>query len=721
MANSVNHQTQATTTGQHAYVRMTKSADKRIKRVMIRDTSVIPVIFLPGIMGSNLIGINKKKIKKIVWEPGSLINAWSLIRKRTKTRQQDLNPDTTSVYHEGTINSGFTGLPKKILNERGWGEILHSAYHGALSNFMTRLNQIIQPRYVNKPGVEIEWYTPKWQSMLETDPAIYGGASGKAAERLTEAELDKAAQYRFDIWACGYNWLQSNEVSGKIVFGRIKEILALYNQRKEVKPVAEKVIVVTHSMGGLVARSMALEEGFSDVVLGVVHSVQPATGSSAAYHHIRSGFGSGWSPTNRALGHSGERVTSVLAKSSGGLELLPTMDFNDSQPWLKYKTSEQANEDAQPICKGGDASYTDIYKSTEWYGLVPTENENLLDLVSSISPKEKSKGKTARTQFERKIDKVQDFHNKIKAQYFNPTIAIAESDTESGQKTWNEVYWRLSGKHTIDSLKVYPNIKLVGSGGDASVSFSNELSSVNAVFEAADENQPGDGTVSAVSGEAPYKHVAGYFQHGRYPRTKVLRLWANNARGITQAKEVNGIPSFCHKGNLYAHDDAYNSELTITSALHGIIKIAQNADWADPNKQPLAEVWTEEALKATEEVKESLNNVEHIGDINLTDGTKVDAKSYTTDLVVQHADQLQAQGIMSSEAVDSTLINPTSNAEISQELLVKNHFDFAGEHANLIGQTLGESLASVNKIVDGAHSEVALNMKIDIFKKQLLG
>ena len=49
-------------------------------------------------------------------------------------------------------------------------------------------------------------------------------------------------------------------------------------RKKPSRPLAEKVIVVTHSMGGLVSRSLT-EIHQCDKVMGVSHGVQPATGA----------------------------------------------------------------------------------------------------------------------------------------------------------------------------------------------------------------------------------------------------------------------------------------------------------------------------------------------------------------------------------------------------------------------------------------------------------
>jgi hypothetical protein len=120
-------------------------------------------------------------------------------------------------------------------------------------------------------------------------------------------------------------------------------------------------------MGGLVARSACALHGAEGKVLGVIHGVQPAVGSPAAYWRMKAGFERprggphrqfwDWlrNPLKMAkhslvghisaviLGTNGEEVTSLLANSPGGLELLPTKDYRDNagnRAWLSYPAAK---------------------------------------------------------------------------------------------------------------------------------------------------------------------------------------------------------------------------------------------------------------------------------------------------------------------------------------------------------------------------------------------
>src|SRR5439155_4638547 len=92
----------------------------------------------------------------------------------------------------------------------------------------------------------------------------------------------------------------SAQMAGEKLKARVAKI-------KAENPRCKKVILVTHSMGGLVARS-ACSGGLAGDVLAVVHTVQPVTGAPAAYWRMKSGFRTTWRPRTRGgLGSRSQR------------------------------------------------------------------------------------------------------------------------------------------------------------------------------------------------------------------------------------------------------------------------------------------------------------------------------------------------------------------------------------------------------------------------------
>jgi hypothetical protein len=165
----------------------------------------------------------------------------------------------------------------------------------------------------------------------------------------------------FPIYGFGYNWSTSNRTSGAKLATRIDEVIA---EAKAVVGACEKVILVTHSMGGLVARAAMKLSGAEGQVLGVIHGVQPAYGAPAAYMRIKAGFEGGGIMgriTSRLLGPTGRDVTALLANAIGGLKLLPGK---------QYMTSEGSTRWLQiPDLPGGshflplaNDSFNDIYR-----------------------------------------------------------------------------------------------------------------------------------------------------------------------------------------------------------------------------------------------------------------------------------------------------------------------------------------------------------------------
>ena len=163
--------------------------------------------------------------------------------------------------------------------------------------------------------------------------------------------------FEFPVYAVGYNWTDSAASAGEKLAARIKEIIAEANT---VIGLCEKVIVITHSMGGLVSRWASEKAGAAGSILGIVHAVQPVTGAPVAYWRIKAGF-EGFGITSRVLGNSAERVTPVLGNIPGGLQLLPNKLHlaNDGSP--KWLTVTEGDEEILALPEHSDP-YEEIYR-----------------------------------------------------------------------------------------------------------------------------------------------------------------------------------------------------------------------------------------------------------------------------------------------------------------------------------------------------------------------
>ena len=519
--------------------RLTPSDDQRPNIILPLPVTVIPIIFIPGIMGTNL----QSNDGEIVWRPpnddsagaiaGAVGQLFAYFFRGPATRQKSLDPAKVKVDDRGVM--GTHALPEELARARGWGAVMRSSYHPLMNKLQLELNTIML-----RGKLEQQWADDNLRA-----PADYGDDKSGAA--LSQAQLKHAAHYRFDVWGGGYNWLKSNRDSAAELIQYIDNtVLAFYPKNKEK---AEKVILVTHSMGGLVARAICNIHGYGKV-LGVVHGVMPATGAAATYHHARCGYDG---VSSVILGRNAKEVVPVMCNSPGALELIPSADYKNGQPWLKLGG---ATDDAPQLPKAD--AYEEIYKSRAWYGLVPAHNEKLLDPagLADKRPPETSRDNddSVHTQFRGRVNDVKKFHESISKQYSSP--AYAHFGADSSQRSWETVHWQgpaVDISVPLESIKDDHNGGIHLSGGQSPIALNF-----------ADARESGDGTVPTTSGEAPgHNGVAASFRQGNQGKGAHNQL---NGKGKTKG---------------YDHQGSYKDPRAQWATLYGIIQIAQGANWHD--------------------------------------------------------------------------------------------------------------------------------------------
>ncbi|AZQ54979.1 hypothetical protein [Burkholderia cenocepacia] len=572
---------------QYSIATLTSTEDQR-EKIVLAKPYVIPILFLPGIMGTNL---RKKDTKASVWRPPNLDlrgaadligQLFSYLFKSTNERAGDLVTNSVEIDPSGPIDAGESGLPKNVLVARGWGALMRSSYHPFMAKLQHLLNDLSRYDFQR-----CEADLRKWAAEAGQDAPTEWGA--KEGDALTREEILHAANYQFDVWAGGYNWLQSNRDSGSAIKELIeKTILPFYNEGKSVvvkdtpdgkggsycinerpapsRAMAKGVIVVTHSMGGLVSRALT-EIHQCDKVLGVSHGVQPATGAPATYKRMRSGFEGG---EQVFLGRNAADVVAILSQSPGGLELLPTADYNDGKPWLKVRDKETGKE-ILALPQNGDP-YNDIYFSPAWYGLVPEGNLGLTNPVeekarASSEKASKSERKLPRARLNETIEQVMEFHRAIEKRYKLPTFAHygaqgkRDSDNDPGgllgtgmlastsRFAWGEVSWEGRGLDGIEAV----GVTIASDDGNGTLKTTSGIK-----LTISEPDCPGDGTVPMYSGEAPGKvGITMSFSHGQGHPGK-----SNERFG------------YDHQGS---YGDAHGRSLYAT--MYAIVKIAQQANW----------------------------------------------------------------------------------------------------------------------------------------------
>jgi hypothetical protein len=400
--------------------------------------------------------------------------------------------------------------------------------------------------------------------VVDVDPAWW-----KADKRLPQAALkeDELRQVASGCWfplhAIGYNWLQSNDVSAKAVAERIQKIIDSYAGASaaggQPKFECKQVILVTHSMGGLVGRAVIHPDfgGLQDKVLGIVHGVQPAVGAAAAYKRMRAGFEDpGITSFDKARietsigakvsGNYGDEVTAVLANSPGGLQLLPSRAYGEG--WLEISHNDEAL--ARLPVKNSRTGEVDPYKDIymlrgKWYGLIP--DERWIN-PSGLGVK---KGGGSFNQTLEYLSAARDFHAAIEVVYHPCTYVHFGEDPE--RLSFGNVVWKISS--SCADVSGWENWRLLINDRqgclqveryDASIKRvgATTFSSVDVVLSP--PNEAGDQTVPVRSAEHQYKSG--------------------------KCKAV-----FRQEG--YEHQNSYRNSSAIASTLYSIVRIAQQAKW----------------------------------------------------------------------------------------------------------------------------------------------
>lgn len=450
---------------------------------------VIPVIFVPGVMGSNLQGVGEAS--GVTWRLDSSSTMASWMTRGPEARKRYLRPTTMRVDDGGKIPEG-TSQSAEELKRRGWGEVGAMSY----SEFLVWLENALNDFDHFEEGERV-------RLMSQNLGAIAG-------ERpLAHEEVALSYRYRFPVHACGYNWLDSNVVAAQRLAAKIDEIKARYRRDKIL---CEKVIVVTHSMGGLVARYCSEVLGRSKDILGIVHGVMPAIGAAAVYRRFKSGT-EGAYLASEVLGNDAAEMTAVLSSAPGPLQLLPSPEYGNR--WLKIKDGKTVYsfpEHGNP--------YDEIYLARgRWWGMC---EEKLMNPLNKEHDQAARAAITNRDwmQFQDVIARiVKNFHRDISGKYHIETHAFFGSHEK--QKSYGTVMWTgnggswLRGKRSADVLaarSVEDNEIKTERTVAAKLDGSGFLAAERQTYTISEPDEPGDGTVPHRSGVAPRQHCKSFLQ-----------------------------------------------------------------------------------------------------------------------------------------------------------------------------------------------------------------
>jgi len=619
-----NHQTHLTQSvgGWAEYtVHMTEVGDTIRHDVIVPPGKVIPVIFLPGVMGSNLRMSRRRQANEELartdnraWRPDDLLTASGQLdvlggngmgnwfkNATPAQRQLVFDPNETEVeyYHYTESNNRFDpdgqetlaadtrhqnvpnslspippligtlsplskkknekpprATPAQIARWRGWSEVLFAGSYGEmLQTTEYFLNNMIMPEQINpcwqnkptnpstkKPLERSDWVYGNISSLLLGDPKHLGADSGVA---INESDVKKLSKCWYPVHAMGYNFLQSNGKSAVVIAKRIRGLVKGY-QARGFK--CDEVIIITHSMGGLVARAL-LHSDYGNMlndqtikVLGIYHNVMPTMGAGSAYKRMRFGFkdkvGKLADIAAKVIAINGEHATAILANTPAPLELLPGAAYG--KDWLKV--IDESGKTLWSWPKNNQTALDSIYLQSEeaWWRLINPRWVNPAD----VEDKDGGGLQKVRTRLKNAADFLQSIEKT-----FHPNC-YASFCSSRERVTYGEVVFKTQdflwqpGKMR-KALPPPETWKLLAD--DAKRKLTVQAGEQKLFLLLQHPDAPGDETV---------------------PSERSARLIKGNL--------------FVHgeiKGESYEHQASYSDPKVLASMLYSVVQIAKTAKW----------------------------------------------------------------------------------------------------------------------------------------------
>jgi pimeloyl-ACP methyl ester carboxylesterase len=583
---------------------------------------VIPVIFLPGVMGSNLRMTknlqNRKELNRKdnrAWRPDDLLSGKGQVdvlagngmgnwfkNATPAQRQLVFSPNETEVeyYHYTESNNRFdpdgsetlaadarhqnvpdglppippligsrlsaydnkhakslNATPAQIARWRGWSEVLFAGSYGEMLKTAEHfLNNMILPTQLG-PCWQKNPTEPNTQAPIKRSEQIYGNISelllgdpkhlgSNLSEPLDENDLKKISKCWYPVHALGYNFLQSNGQSAGVIANRIRGLVNGYVERGFK---CDEVIIVTHSMGGLVARAL-LHPDYGNMlndqsvkILGIYHNVMPTMGAGSAYKRMRFGFqekpGKLESIKAGIVAIDGRNATAILANTSAPLELLPGAAYG--KDWLKV--IDESGKTLWSWPQNDETALDSIYLQPKdaWWRLINP------DWINPANIEEQNGGGLRNVQH--RLTDAADFLHSIE-RTFHPQNCYASFCSSNERVTYGEVVFKTQDflwqpgkiRKALPSPKTWKLLaddakgKLVVQAGEEKLFLLLQHPTA-----AGDETVPSERSAQLVKGTL--------FVHGET------------------------------KGESYEHQASYSNPKVLASMLYSIVQIAKTAKW----------------------------------------------------------------------------------------------------------------------------------------------
>lgn len=293
------------------------------------NTRVIPIVLVPGVMGTRL-DIDDAAVD---WDPDDHAQMLDWVASSTGTVRERISAETGA-----DLVSGFPAI--NLEQGPDVDPVADIEKVPRVANIATKGKRM--SRVDRHRTIRTFWEKRGWGSLVWT---FYGEMLLQLANELNPTPNTSESH---PVYACGYDWRQSCEESGNTLVAFIDQVFS-------EQPFASMVVVVTHSMGGLVTRA-ALLQGATDKIGGVVHTVIPADGAVVAYRRFFTGasaaLGDGDAPLCKILGDSPEEYHETQSGARGPIELLPHDSYPDE--WLRFPGgTNKTQSDVFALYSGG--------------------------------------------------------------------------------------------------------------------------------------------------------------------------------------------------------------------------------------------------------------------------------------------------------------------------------------------------------------------------------
>ena len=340
--------------------------------------TIQPVIYVPGIFASR---IQDAKTGKTLWDPDdfksmkkSLINGLlgSIIGSNVTWTDEDIDKKTEILHAEGKIldkhhDKIIAPVIKRIKQGKPYRRLLELVkidpwvVDGTFDDEPTdkeakRIKSLAEEEYARRQS-------RGWYEILD-----------RYADIMEHIYMLNHNDFLFPTYGFGFDWRSDMTGEAERFVKRIDQILAQtkyqeFGQEKQdylIDP-AQKVIIVTHSMGSIMSRYASEVLGASNKIHSMVHLNQPTTGAPVLYRRFLGGTGAekrfpfsidaiGDNVFNEILGNNSYHFTRVGGGLAGAIQLLPTNDHLAAETvdkkWLQLKDKRLSSR----------VSETDIYK-----------------------------------------------------------------------------------------------------------------------------------------------------------------------------------------------------------------------------------------------------------------------------------------------------------------------------------------------------------------------